>query len=82
MGVNRCDLDCFQPQIHRRTSKAPQERYNSSESNPKKEIPVYSGGCNPLGAGGREPGRAAGAERRVRIDALQRCGPKKHRPLT
>ena len=41
-----------------------------------------SGGCNPLGAGGREPGRAADAERRVRIDALQRCGPKKHRPLT
>ena len=41
-----------------------------------------SGGCNPLGAGGREPGRAAGAERCVRIDALQRCGPQKHRPPT
>ena len=41
-----------------------------------------SGGCNHLGAGGREPGRAAGAERRGRIDALQRRGPKKHRPLT
>jgi hypothetical protein len=72
----------FRPQVQRWPWNTHQERYNLTESVTKKEIPVYSGGCNPLGAGGREPGRAAGAERRVRIDALQRCGPKKHRPLT
>jgi hypothetical protein len=72
----------FRPQVQRWSWNTHQERYNLRESATKKEIPVYSGGCNPLGAGGREPGRAAGAERRVRIDALQRGGPKKHRPLT
>jgi hypothetical protein len=72
----------FRPQVQRWSWNTHQERYNLTESVTKKEIPVYSGGCNPLGAGGREPGRAAGAERRLRIDALQRCGPKKHRPLT